>query len=124
MASQKFVALKERPGCNGIPHAENFEVKEANNDHTLADGQVLVKTLYLSVDPYMRCRMNSDTGAPYLGPWEIGAPCVGGGVGVVLESSFDGLQRNDLVQSFDWPWKTINKLAGAVLQKVDFFTFN
>lgn len=118
MASEKCVVLKERPGLNDAPTAEMFEANECNERSELQDEQVLVKTLYLSVDPYMRCRMRPETGVDYIGPWQIGNPCDGPGVGVVLSSKFSALQKNDIVYSFGWPWKTIAKMQGSTLQKV------
>ncbi|EDL02770.1 zinc binding alcohol dehydrogenase, domain containing 1, isoform CRA_a [Mus musculus] len=63
------VVLNSRPGKNGNPVAENFRVEEFSLPDALNEGQVQVRTLYLSVDPYMRCKMNEDTGTDYLAPW-------------------------------------------------------
>ncbi|EDL81482.1 zinc binding alcohol dehydrogenase, domain containing 1, isoform CRA_a [Rattus norvegicus] len=63
------VVLDSRPGKNGNPVAENFRVEEVSLPDTINEGQVRVRTLYLSVDPYMRCKMNEETGADYLAPW-------------------------------------------------------
>ena len=49
--------------------------------------QVIIKTLYLSVDPAQRCQMNEDTGVHYVSPWELNQTVIGMvGVGVVVES--------------------------------------
>ncbi|XP_055361481.1 prostaglandin reductase 2 isoform X2 [Betta splendens] len=113
------VVLHSRPGKNGAPVPENFRVEEATLASDLQDGDVLVRTLYLSVDPYMRCRMNEDTGADYLTPWQL-AECVdGGGVGVVESSRCSTLTQGDVVTSFNWPWQTCAVMKGSVLQKVD-----
>lgn len=48
--------------------------------------QVLIKTLYLSVDPAQRCQMNEDTGVEYLQPWKINETVQGLGVGVIVKS--------------------------------------
>ncbi|XP_061752252.1 prostaglandin reductase 2-like isoform X2 [Nerophis ophidion] len=85
----KKVVLASRPGANNKPVPANFRLEETNLALDLQEEEVLVRTLYLSVDPYMRCRMNEDTGAEYLTPWQLCQSADGGGVGVV-ESSPDG----------------------------------
>jgi len=67
----------------------------------LAGGQVLVRNLYMSVDPYMRGRMNE--GKSYVPPFEIGKPLEGGAVGEVVESKADAFKPGDVVlSSFGW----------------------
>lgn len=61
----------------------------------LRDGEVLIQTLWLSLDPYMRPRMNDSKG--YMDPIEIGAPIVGESVGRVVESNSANYQVGDLV---------------------------
>lgn len=48
-----FMFLPEKLGKNGNPVAENFRVEEFSLPDALNEGQVQVRTLYLSVDPYM-----------------------------------------------------------------------
>lgn len=79
-----------------------------------------MKTLYLSVDPYMRCRMNEDSGTSYLTPWSIGESPSGGGVGQVIESRSEKFHAGDIVQSGGWPWQefsTFPVTANPTLQK-------
>ena len=71
----------------------------------------MVKTLCLSVDPYMRCRMNEDTGAAYLTPWPLGEPPLGGGVGKVVQSRSHTFLKGDIVESFMWPWQEFAVLS-------------
>lgn len=85
----------------------------------LKEGEVLVKTLYLSVDPYMRCRMNEDTGADYLQPWPLSESVDGGGLGLVQSSLCSSFSEGDVVTSFNWPWQTHAVLKGDILQKLD-----
>ena len=67
----------------------------------LTDRQVLVRNLYMSVDPYMRGRMND--GPSYVPPFELGKPLEGGAVGEVIESRAEELQPGDVVVSnFGW----------------------
>ncbi|XP_040831251.1 prostaglandin reductase 2 isoform X2 [Ochotona curzoniae] len=112
------VVLNSRPGINGIPVAENFRVEEVSLPNTVNEGEVKVKTLYLSVDPYMRCRMNEDTGSDYLTPWQLSRVVDGGGVGVIEESKHTHLTQGDFVTSFSWPWQTEAILDGNSLEKI------
>ncbi|XP_033105354.1 prostaglandin reductase 2-like isoform X2 [Anneissia japonica] len=113
------VVLSSRPGVDGVPSANNFAVEKCSYPSELADGNVLLKTLYLSVDPYMRCRMNEDTGADYLGPWKLGESITGGGVGVVILSNSASLCVGDVVEGFHWPWQHYAEIPADQLQKVD-----
>uniref|UniRef100_A0A4W2FF51 Prostaglandin reductase 2 n=1 Tax=Bos indicus x Bos taurus TaxID=30522 RepID=A0A4W2FF51_BOBOX len=82
------VVLNSRPGKNGHPVAENFQVEEVNLPDCVNERQVQVRTLYLSMDPYMRCRMNEDTGSDYITPWQLSQVVDAGGVildGNILE---------------------------------------
>jgi hypothetical protein len=78
-----------------MPTHDNFELKEIDLP-PLADGQVRVRNLWLSVDPYMRGRMNDVKS--YVPPFQIGEPMDGGAIGEVVESRADGLNPGDLVQ--------------------------
>ncbi|KAM7376171.1 hypothetical protein PAMP_005916 [Pampus punctatissimus] len=113
------VVLNSRPGKNGVPVPENFRLEEISLKPDLTDGDVLVRTLYLSVDPYMRCRMNEDTGAEYLIPWQLSECMDGGGVGVVESSRCSSCSEGDIVTSFNWPWQTHAVMKGSVLQKMN-----
>ncbi|WP_432219087.1 NADP-dependent oxidoreductase [Pseudomonas kribbensis] len=89
--NQRFV-LASRPV--GAPTPENFRLeREALPD--LEDGQLLLKTLYLSLDPYMRGRMSD---APsYAAPVQIGEVMTGGAVSRVEQSRHPKFQVGDLV---------------------------
>lgn len=106
-------------GKNGNPVAENFRVEEVSLPDTINEGQVRVRTLYLSVDPYMRCKMNEETGTDYLAPWQLAQVVDGGGVGVIEESKHQKLAKGDFVTSFYWPWQSKAILDGNGLEKVD-----
>lgn len=194
-------------GRSGAPVPENFRLEDITLTPELKDGEVLVRTLHLSVDPYMvliqseymhtyiflfyigshktmfqiiicitvklsektrthcsyttkviysqlvlqkglgskcqrlnhgtagraspspsipfifvlasqRCRMNDDTGADYLTPWQLSECVDGGGVGVVESSRCSTCTEGDAVTSFNWPWQTYAVMKGSVLQKV------
>ncbi|XP_072313193.1 prostaglandin reductase 2 isoform X2 [Eucyclogobius newberryi] len=66
----------------------------------------------------MRCRMNEDTGAEYIGPWRLHEAADGGGVGVVQSSRCPALSEGDVVTCFTWPWQTHAVQQGATLQKL------
>jgi len=85
--------LKSRP--SGMPTQDNFELREVELS-PIADGQVRVRNLWLSVDPYMRGRMNDVKS--YVPPFQVGEPLEGGAIGEVVESRVDGLKPGDLVQ--------------------------
>ena len=88
------IRLASRP--RGWPTAENFALVQVDTP-PLADGQVRVRNLYLSVDPYMRGRMNDVKS--YTPPFQIGQPLEGGAVGEVVESRAAGLKPGDVVTS-------------------------
>jgi NADPH-dependent curcumin reductase CurA len=104
--------LKSRP--NGVPTHENFELKELTLPE-VGEGQVRVRNRWLSVDPYMRGRMNDVKS--YVPPFEVGEPMDGGAVGEIVESKAEGFAPGDLVQHMSgWrdeaviPARTVNKL--------------
>jgi len=84
--------LKSRP--SGMPTADNFELKDIDLP-PLSDGMVRVRNRWLSVDPYMRGRMNDVKS--YVPPFQVGAPLEGGAVAEVVESKADGFSPGDLV---------------------------
>ena len=81
MTTTRAWHLKSRPA--GMPTMDNFELKPAGLPE-LQDGWVRVENKWLSVDPYMRGRMNDVKS--YVPPFEVGAPLQGGAVGKVVES--------------------------------------
>ncbi|XP_077178841.1 prostaglandin reductase 2 [Paroedura picta] len=113
------VVLNSRPGVNGEPTAENFCMEEATMLDKVSEGQVKVRTLYLSLDPYMRCRMNEDSGSDYILPWKVSEVASGGGIGIVEESKEAGFSIGDFVTSFHWPWQTKAILDGKQIEKLN-----
>jgi NADPH-dependent curcumin reductase CurA len=92
------IVLASRP--SGWPTEDNFAVTEAGQPE-LTDGQVRVRNLFMSVDPYMRGRMN-DTKS-YVPPFQLGEPLQGGAIGSVIESRSPDLAEGDLVlHSLGW----------------------
>lgn len=85
--------LKCRP--SGMPTRDNFELKEIALP-PVGEGMVRLRNLWLSVDPYMRGRMNDVKS--YVPPFQLGEPLEGGAIGEVVESNAGGLKPGDLVQ--------------------------
>ena len=96
--TSREIRLASRP--RGLPTAANFTLAQIE----LAppqDGQVLVRNLYMSVDPYMRGRMNE--AKSYVPPFELGRPLEGGAVGEVIESCAKEFKPGEAVTSrFGW----------------------
>ena len=88
------IQLVSRP--NGKPTPANFELVEHHLE-PLSAGQVLVRNLYMSVDPYMRGRMN-DTKS-YVPPFQLHETMTGSAVGEVVESRAQGFESGDIVTS-------------------------
>jgi NADPH-dependent curcumin reductase CurA len=84
--------LKSRP--RGMPQPSDFDLVTLP-DQPLQDGQIRVRNLWLSVDPYMRGRMNDVKS--YVPPFALGEPMQGGAVGEVVESRNPGFAANDKV---------------------------
>ena len=84
----------------GIPAAANFTLARTELEPP-KDREVLVRNLFMSVDPYMRGRMNA--GKSYAPPFELGKPLDGGAVGEVIESHAGEFKPGDAVASnFGW----------------------
>jgi NADPH-dependent curcumin reductase CurA len=96
--TSREIRLASRP--KGVPTADNFALAHTEL-HRLENQQVLVRNLFMSVDPYMRGRMNE--GKSYVPPFELGKPLEGGAVGEVVESRAAGFKPGDAVTSnFGW----------------------
>ena len=92
------IRLASRP--QGMQTAANFTRAQIELK-SLPDKQVLVRNLFMSVDPYMRGRMNA--GKSYVPPFEIGKVLEGGAVGEVIESRAKEFKAGDAVTSnFGW----------------------
>lgn len=92
------IHLANRPA--GMPSNEDFKFVESTMP-TPNDKEILVRTLYLSVDPYMRGRMN-DTKS-YIAPFELNQVIMGGVVAEVVESKSTHFKQGDIVTgNFEW----------------------
>jgi NADPH-dependent curcumin reductase CurA len=107
------IVLHSRPV--GAPTAENFHLEQVEIP-VPSNGQVLLRTLYLSLDPYMRGRMSD---APsYAPPVAIGEVMVGGTVSRVEASKHPEYQAGDLVLSYSG-WQGYALSDGTGLNKLD-----
>jgi NADPH:quinone reductase len=109
----KQILLASRPA--GMPTADNFKIIEAEMPQP-GDGEVLLRTLYLSVDPYMRGRMSDRKS--YVAPFDLNEVINGGVVGQVVESRFPALQAGDLVIG-ELGWALYSTAKGPALRKLD-----
>ena len=114
--------LKSRP--SGMPTDENFELKEIDLP-PVGEGQVRLRNLWLSVDPYMRGRMNDVKS--YVPAFQVGEPLEGGAIGEVVESKAEGFAAGDLVQHMaGWrdeavvPARGLNKLPNLGVEPQQF----
>jgi len=97
-AQSREVRLAARP--IGWPTAENFTLATVDLPE-LGDGEVLVRNTVMSVDPYMRGRMND--AASYVPPFQVGEPLDGGAVGEVIASNSDDITvGTQVLHGFGW----------------------
>jgi NADPH-dependent curcumin reductase CurA len=108
----KEIRLASRP--TGMPGADNFQILETEVP-SLNDGDLLVRTLYLSVDPYLRGRMRE--GRSYIAPFEVGQVIESGAVGAVVESRDARFQPGDIVTGM-FGWRLYNVVPATGLMKV------
>jgi NADPH-dependent curcumin reductase len=113
MPTNRQILLKSRP--TAVPSAENFELVRTEAPEP-NDGEVLLRTLFLSLDPYMRGRMNA--GPSYAAPAEIGKPMVGRTVAEVVTSRNPNFAKGDIVQG-DNGWQDYAVSSGSGLTKLD-----
>lgn len=107
------IVLASRPV--GSPTFDNFRVEEINLNE-LQEGEVLIQPSYVSVDPYMRGRMNDVKS--YTPPFPLNQPITGGIVGKIIESKSSAFSVNDYVLgTLPWATKIIEKPEN--LQKID-----
>jgi NADPH-dependent curcumin reductase CurA len=107
------ILLAARP--HGYPKTSDFRVDETPIPAPKR-GEILVRILYLSVDPYMRHRMND--AKSYAPPAPLGEVMIGGVVGEIVESHHAGWQAGDIVEG-RLGWQQYAVTDGAGLTKVD-----
>jgi NADPH-dependent curcumin reductase CurA len=99
----------------GLPQESDFNLVESPIP-ALQPNEVLVKTLYLSVDPYMRGRITGIR--TYADPVNIGDVMVGGTVGEIIQSSSTGFQPGDFVAGY-WGWQDHAVASASWVRKLD-----
>ena len=113
MTTVREIRLKSRP--NGLPTPATFELASVELPAPGA-GEVQVKNLWMTVDPYMRGRMND--AKSYTPPFALGKVMDGGAVGEVVASGDPSLKPGDLVQS-GFGWREGFNAPAATVQKLD-----
>ena len=113
MTEARQIVLASRP--EGVPTPENFRLETVTLP-ALSDGEMLVRTIWLSLDPYMRGRMNA--GKSYAAPVEVGGVMEAGCVGEVIASRNTWFAQGDIVQGqFGWADHAISD--GVGVRKID-----
>ena len=127
------VLLRKRPAANQPVTEHCFEVREGGCSPAAAvcaAGQLSAadmlycRTLYLSVDPFLRCRFNASTGVDYTQPYQPGEPLTSAGIGQVIacgqRASERGFAAGDLVlQPFDaWPWASAVSIPASSVSRI------
>jgi NADPH-dependent curcumin reductase len=109
----RCIVLASRP--HGRPSADHFRLEEAPVPEP-GPGQVLCRTLYLSLDPYMRGRMSD--AASYTNPVQIGEGMVGATVGQVVRSNLEGFAPGDFVVGYGG-WQDYALFGAGDARKID-----
>ncbi len=107
------IKLASRP--NGEPKANNFEMASADLP-TPKNNEMLLRTVYLSLDPYMRGRMSD--AKSYADPLKVGDVIMGATVAQVVESNIDKFAKGDLVVS-NSGWQDYSVSTGEGVLKLD-----
>ena len=107
--------LAARPA--GFPKPSDFKLDEQPIPEP-GHGQLLIGTKWMSLDPYMRGRMNEATAASYTPGVEIGEPMTGTVVAEVLESNYDGIAVGDIVEA-GIGWQEYGVVDGGAARKID-----
>lgn len=112
--TSREIRLRSRPA--GMPSPDHFEMVQVQVPPPV-EGQILVRNLWMSVDPYMRGRMKAGRGS-YVEPFEVGQVLEGGAIGEVVESRHPAFQPGDYVLSMKG-WRDWWVSDGTGVSKVD-----
>lgn len=111
----KAIYLKAYP--KGLPTKDLFDLRGYEAPAPEA-GDVQLRAVWMSVDPYMRGRMRPDL-VSYIPPFSLDAPLDGGVVGEVIESRHEKVKPGDYVVGFQGGWRDYATVSGDGLTKVD-----
>jgi NADPH-dependent curcumin reductase CurA len=117
MAAMKSKAVYLKSYPSGLPGAANFATSIVETPDP-RDGEMLMRTVWMSVDPYMRGRMRPDVKS-YIPPFSLDQPLDGGAVSEVVESKNPAFRNGDYVVGFQGGWKEYWISNGDGLTKVD-----
>ena len=110
----KKVVLKKRP--EGFPKLDDFEIINETIEE-INYGEVIVKILWLSLDPYMRGRMSE--AKSYALPIQLGSVITGGAVGRVVSSKCPNYKEGDIVEGFTLGWQEYVRISSNQVRKID-----
>lgn len=110
----KSINLKQRPV--GTPTLADFDFIELENNLNISEGEILLESKYISVDPYLRGRMSD--AKSYVPPFNVGEPISSGIVAEVIETKNDKFKKGDFVSGL-LQWKEKQISTGEGLQKID-----
>jgi NADPH-dependent curcumin reductase CurA len=113
MPTNRKIVLAARPV--GYPKESDFKLIE-ESVRSLDQGELLIRIIYLSLDPYMRGMMNENKS--YIAPLRIDDPMAGGTVGKVLQSNNPGFVKGDIVEGM-LGWQEYAISDGNGLRKID-----
>lgn len=109
----KTILFKNRPA--GKPSTSDFEITSEETP-TPAEGEILLKSLYISVDPYLRGRMRDQKS--YIPPFKLNEPLESNVVAEVVESKNPNFQKGEFVTGM-LQWREMQISKGTGLNKVD-----
>jgi hypothetical protein len=110
----KTILLKNRP--EGKPSISDFEFVSEDSNLNISEGELLLETAYVSVDPYLRGRMSA--AKSYIPSFELNKPIQSGVIAKVIDSKNEKFTVGDFVLGM-LPWKTKQVSNGDGLLKVD-----
>src|SRR5690606_24833832 len=113
MIMNKTIILKRRP--EGKPSLEDFELQTGEIPEA-GPNEILLKTKYVSVDPYLRGRMRDEKS--YINPFYVNEPVESGIIAEVIESGNPNFKRGEFVNGM-LKWKEYQVVNGTGVNKVD-----
>lgn len=109
----QIISLKRRP--LGKPSIEDFDFQSEKIPEA-GENEILLKSKYVSVDPYLRGRMRDEKS--YIEPFAVGEPLESGIIAEVIESNNSNFKKGEFVNGM-LKWKEYQVVTGAGLNKVD-----